>query len=85
VEQGNLNRPELLAKVTEILAELVDNDKLQLTEETTADEVDNWDSINHVRLLIELERQFGFRFQTDEPAGLKNVGALLDLVQRKLR
>ena len=78
------SREDLLAKIRTTLADLLDNKELQLSESTVADDVDDWDSINHVRLLIELERQLGFRFRADEAGGLKNVGELIDLVQAKL-
>ena len=78
------SREELLAKIRTTLADLLDNNDLQLSESSVADEVDDWDSINHVRLLIDLERQLGFRFRADEAGGLKNVGELIDLIQAKL-
>lgn len=78
------SREDLLAKIRTTLADLLDNNDLQLSELTVADDVDDWDSINHVRLLIELERELGFRFSADEAGGLKNVGELIDLIQAKL-
>lgn len=77
-------RGEILAKIRDILAEVVDNDSLQITESTTADSVPDWDSINHVKLLIGLESELGFRFETEEVDGLHNVGELVDIVQKKL-
>lgn len=77
-------RSEILAKIRDILAEVVDNESLQLTESTAADSVPDWDSINHVKLLIGLESELGFRFETDEVGGLHNVGELVDLIQKKL-
>ena len=78
------SREELLARIRTALADLVDNNDLQLSESTVAEDVDDWDSINHVRLLIELERELGFRFRADEAGGLKNVGELIDLIETKL-
>jgi acyl carrier protein len=77
-------RKQLLATIRNILADVLDNDSLQLSESTTADEVADWDSINQVKLLIGLENELNFRFSSAEVEGLKNVGALIDLVQRKL-
>ena len=77
-------RGEILVKIRDILAEVVDNDSLHLSETTTADEVRDWDSINHVKLLIGLETDLGFRFETEEVSGLHNVGELIDIVQKKL-
>ncbi|HVV60705.1 MAG TPA: acyl carrier protein, partial [Pseudolabrys sp.] len=79
-----LTRADLLGKIRDTLAEITDNEALKLTEATSADQVTDWDSINHVKLLIALESDLGFRFETDEVSGLHNVGELIDLVQKKL-
>ncbi len=79
-----LTRTELLGKITGVLSEIIDNPSLSLSESTTADEVNDWDSINHVKLLIGLESDLGFRFETDEVSGLRKVGDLIDLIERKL-
>jgi acyl carrier protein len=79
-----VTRTAVLSKITEILAELLDNPELQLTEESTADSVEDWDSVNHVKLLIALESDLGIQFATDEVNGVQNVGALIDVIQNKL-
>ena len=79
-----MTRPEILAKITEILSEVLDNDHLRLSETTTADSVENWDSINHVKLLIGLENDLGIQFETDEVNSVANVGGLIDVIQSKL-
>jgi acyl carrier protein len=79
-----MTREELLLTIRNILADVLDNDSLQLTEASTADEVADWDSINQVKLLIGLENELKFRFSSNEVEGLKNVGALIDVVERKL-
>jgi acyl carrier protein len=84
VKRDGMTRSEILGSIRDILAELVDQDTLQLSEQTTADEVAEWDSINHVKLLIALESELSIRFETDEVGGLKSVGGLIDLIQRKL-
>jgi acyl carrier protein len=73
-----------LTTIRDVLSDVVDDPSLQLTEQTSADDVADWDSINHVKLLIGLESELGFRFSTDEVSGLKNVGELIDVVQAKL-
>ena len=81
---ASMTRDEVRATVRDILADLVDDPELVLADDTTADDVADWDSINHVRLLIALEEDLGFRFTNEEAEGLSNVGELVDLVQRKL-
>jgi acyl carrier protein len=78
------SRSEILTTIRDVLADVVDDPSLQISESTTADDVPDWDSINHVKLLIGLESDLGFRFETQEVSGLKNVGELIDVVQKKL-
>ena len=78
------SRSEILTTIRGVLADVVDDPSLQISESTTADDVPEWDSINHVKLLIGLESDLGFRFETQEVSGLKNVGELIDVVQKKL-
>jgi acyl carrier protein len=79
-----VTRADVLSKITEILSEVIDSPQLQLTEESTADGVEDWDSVNHVKLLIALESDLGIQFGTDEVNGIKNVGGLIDAIQTKL-
>jgi acyl carrier protein len=80
-----VTRAEILTKITEILSEVIDNPTLQLSEESTADGVQDWDSVNHVKLLIALESDLGLEFGTDEVNGIENVGELIDAIQSKLK
>jgi acyl carrier protein len=81
---ARLTRAELLAKIRDVLSEIVDDASLRLSETTSADDVADWDSINHVKLLIALESDLGFRFDTDEVGRLQTVGDLIDLIEAKL-
>jgi acyl carrier protein len=78
-----LNDKEIIARIAELLADVLEVDEVALTPATTADQVDGWDSISHVRLLIAIEREFGFEFGSNEGTGLRNVGALVSLIQSK--
>ena len=78
-----MTRDDTRAMIRDILAELLDDPSLVLTDSTVASDVAEWDSINHVRLLLSLEQELGLRFVNEEADDLPNVGALVDLVQRK--
>jgi acyl carrier protein len=80
-----MTRAELLDKLSKILGEIVEDDNLRLTEATTADDVADWDSTNHVRFLVAIESEMGFRFETAEIGMLQNVGQLMDLVESKMK
>jgi acyl carrier protein len=80
-----MTRDEIRTMIRDILADLVDDPGLVLTDGTVAADLAEWDSINHVRLLITIEQELGFRFTNEEAEGLSNVGELVDLVQTKLK
>jgi acyl carrier protein len=74
--QGTLN---------EIFQDIFEDDTLQVREDLTAAEVDGWDSMTHVRLLLTIERKFGIKFSAGEIGRLQSVGDLMKLIQAKLQ
>jgi acyl carrier protein len=77
----------LLVEVTAVVRDVFGDDEIALTESTAADDVEGWDSLMHLNLIIALEKRFGIRFSTAEIAHLKedgqNVGSLLQLLTAK--
>ena len=73
-----------LSRLTDVFQDVFDNDELELTRETTATDVENWDSLMHVTLIIDVEKEFKVRFSSSEIAALKTVGELVDLVDSKI-
>jgi acyl carrier protein len=71
---------DVLNRLASLIADLLDLDDLKLTRATTANEVDGWDSLAHVRIVVAAEQAFGVRFTTGEIASLKTVGDLVDLI-----
>jgi acyl carrier protein len=76
-------RSAVYSQLTEIFADLFDNDSIVLTPDTTADEIEEWDSLHHVTLIVAIESRFGIKFKTAELEGLRNVGHLVELIERK--
>jgi acyl carrier protein len=76
--------PETLERVTAIFRTLFNDESLVLREDLTARDVPGWDSLNHVNLFMLLEQEFRLRFSNAEISGLKNVGELFALLDRKL-
>jgi acyl carrier protein len=76
-------REEGARRLTEIMRDIFDEDDLEYTDTLTADDVEGWDSLSHVRFLVEAEKRFGLRFTSGEIDGLKNVGELLDVIVKR--
>jgi acyl carrier protein len=77
------SRAEVLESIRNNLSTILDVPDLQLSERSTSDSVKDWDSVNHVRLMLALETEMGVHFQTDELTKAKDVGDLIDMIERK--
>ena len=78
-----MSRAEILNTITGIMRDVFDEDDLEVSEETSAEDVEEWDSLSHVRLIVAVERKFGFKFKNSEIESLKNVGDLVNMVETK--
>jgi len=74
---------DLWQELTAVFREVLDNDSLTLTEATTAKDVAGWDSINHVLIVVAVEKKFGVKLTAGEIQRLQNVGELAALVRSK--
>jgi acyl carrier protein len=72
-------------RLTEVFRTVFDDDSLVLRDDLTANDVESWDSLTHINLIVAVEKEFRVRFKTSEVAGLKNVGELEALVGAKLK
>lgn len=76
-----MGREEILEKVNEIFQDVFDDESIVVTEETTADDIEDWDSLMHITLISEIEGEFGFKFQMKDVVGMQNVGEMLDIIK----
>ncbi len=74
---------DVLQRVNDVFRDVFDEGDLSISRQTTAADVAGWDSLMHVRLMLAVEKAFGVRFSSSEVASLPNVGALIDLLDRK--
>ncbi|MCR4746065.1 MAG: acyl carrier protein [Lachnospiraceae bacterium] len=79
-----MKREEIFEKITEIFREEFDDDSLVIVDETNAEDIEDWDSLAHVELVMEMEKTFDMKFNIKEVGKLANVGEMVDLIERKL-
>jgi len=75
---------DILADLQPIFRDVLDDPALQITRQSSAATVANWDSLAHINLVSAIEQEFRIRFSLSELAGLKNVGDMIDLMEQKL-
>ena len=71
-------REDLLQQVTEIFRDVLDNDKIILSDSTIAKDIPEWDSLNHIQLVVAVEKKFSVRFTSLEIQSWTNVGGMID-------
>jgi acyl carrier protein len=77
--------PDTLNRVTEVFREVFNDNDLDISLDTSAKDISEWDSIMHISLIINVEKEFGVRLNSTEVAGLQSVGDLVRLVDSKVR
>lgn len=75
---------QVLAEVTEIFRDVLNQEALQLQRETTANDVQDWDSLNHIELVVAVEKHFKIKFNFAELQKFRNVGDMCDNILGKL-
>ena len=79
-----MQQQDIYTELTTIFHDLFDDDTIVLNPGLTAADVPEWDSFNHINLIVAIESRFGVKFQTAELESMQTVGHLADLIQSKL-
>ena len=79
-----MERKEIFEKLTEIFRDVMDNDEIVLEENTTAEDIEEWDSLAHVQLIEKIEAVFGLKFSAKEMMSWEDVGEFVDSIAEKL-
>lgn len=79
-----MTREEVLSKVNEIFVDAFDNEDLVIGFQTTANDVEGWDSLMQMNLIEMIEDEFGMRFDMDEVVGMENVGVMVDIILSRI-
>jgi len=74
---------EVIAKLEQVFRDIFDEEELIINNETTAEDIEDWDSLAHINLVVSIEKEFDVKFALGELQALRNVGGMVDLVIRK--
>lgn len=79
-----MERNEIFEKVCEIFKSVLGNSHLSLMQMHTADDVEGWDSLTHIMLVVSIEKEFRIKFQSNEITAWENIGEMIDSIYSKL-
>jgi len=80
-----VNRSEIMNKVAQIFRDVFDDKELVVNDNTCANDIDDWDSIEHINLVLAIEKEFSIKFDMNEIARLKSVGEIVRAIELKLQ
>ena len=80
-----MDRKEVFERITRIFREEFDDDTLIIQDETNAEDIEDWDSLAHVELVLAMEHEFGMKFNIKEVGELQNVGEMADLILNRMQ
>ncbi|MDE6740689.1 MAG: acyl carrier protein [Lachnospiraceae bacterium] len=75
-----MSKEEVFAKLNEVFRDVFDDESITVTETTTADDIEEWDSLEHINLLAAVEQEFGMKFNMGQVVSMKNVGEMADII-----
>lgn len=78
-----MERTEILSKIQELLAEIIDNEEIVIDESSSPSTVEDWDSLTHFNLIMELQKEFGIKFGAAEIQCWQNVGDIISSIRAK--
>jgi len=75
-----MSREEVFERLTNVFREVFDDESIVLNDTTTSDDIEDWDSFEHINLIVAIEEEFSFKIPMGKTVTLKNVGEMVDLI-----
>jgi len=79
-----MDESQIYARLKDVFADVFDEESITLTPDLSAKDVDGWDSLAHIRLVLTVEKEFKIKFSTSDIVKLQNVGGLVTLIQARV-
>ncbi len=77
-------REEIFEKLNGIFRMVFADESITVYDDTTADDIEDWDSLEHINLIVAIEKKFGFKFELGEVRKMKNVGEMADTIEKHI-
>ena len=74
---------EIFTRLNRVFQDVFDDDSIRVTPNTTADDIEDWDSLEHINLVEAVEQEFRMRFKMKEVSGMKNVGEMVRIIEER--
>lgn len=75
-----MSREEVFERLTKVFRDVFDDESIELNDETTSDDIEDWDSFEHINLVVAVEDEFSFKIPMGKVITMKNVGEMVDII-----
>ncbi|MGI6739147.1 MAG: acyl carrier protein [Christensenellales bacterium] len=75
-----MTREEVFARLDTVFQEVFDDETIKVNDQTTANDIEDWDSFEHINLIVAIEDEFGFKIPMGKTVTMKNVGEMVDII-----
>ena len=75
-----MTRDEVYQRLNAVFRDILDDESIELYDDTVADDVEGWDSFEHINLIVGVEEEFGFKIPMGKVVSMKNVGEMVDII-----
>lgn len=79
-----MTREKLYRELNEVFRDVFDDDMIVVADTTTANDIEDWDSLEHINLIVAIEKKFGMKFNMGEVTTMKNVGEMVDIILKRI-
>ena len=79
-----MNREEVFVRLNSVFQDVFDDESIEVTDTTTADDIEDWDSLEHINLVAAVEKEFKIKFSMGQIVSMKNVGEMINIILEKL-
>lgn len=79
-----MSREEIFKRLNEVFQDVFDDETIEVNDDTTAEDIDDWDSLEHINLIAAIELQFGMKFTMGQVVTMKNVGEMVDIISSQV-
>lgn len=80
-----MDKNTVKSRLTEVFRDVFDDEDIELSDATTADDIEGWDSLEHITLISAVEKEFRMRFTMKEVSGMKNVGEMMSIIAERAK
>lgn len=80
-----MKREDIFVRLNEVFRDVFDDETITVTETTSADDIEDWDSLEHINLVLAVESEFGVKFTIGETTTMHNVGEMVDIILQRAK